>query len=66
LIPMSGEDGLDQLTVHTVIVDDQNLDHHSASRTEMHGTVCRYHVRIQPNIAHAGGEENDGIPPEAT
>jgi hypothetical protein len=32
----------------------------------MHGTVCRDHVRIQPNIAHAGGEGNDGIPPEAS
>src|SRR6185295_11318127 len=65
LIAMSGENGLNQLAVHTVIVDNENLDHRSASRTEMPGAVALDRSEIQPNTAHADGEENDGIPPES-
>jgi len=40
LIPMSGEDGLDQFAVHAIVVDNQNLDHISTSRTGMRGAPC--------------------------
>jgi hypothetical protein len=36
---MSGEDGLDQLAVHAIVVNNQNFDHTSASRAEMRGTA---------------------------
>ena len=64
-LPMSGEDGLDQLAVHAVVVDNQNLDHIAASRTGMHGSARLDNSQIQPNTGDAGGEENDGISPEA-
>jgi hypothetical protein len=34
---MSGKDGLDQLAIHAIVVDNQNLDHLSASWTGTHG-----------------------------
>ena len=37
LIPMSGKNGLDQLAVHAIVVDNQNLDHLSASWAGMYG-----------------------------
>jgi hypothetical protein len=46
---MPGEDGLDQLTVHAIVVDNQNFDHISTSRTGTRG-VSRLDIpQIQPN-----------------
>ena len=64
LIPMSGHDRLDQLTVHTVVVDNQNLDHVSALQTRMHGAARLDISQTQPNTGDASGEENDRISPE--
>jgi hypothetical protein len=35
LIPMPGENGLDQLAVHAIVVNHENFDHASASPAEM-------------------------------
>ena len=61
---MSGHDRLDQLTVHTVVVDNQNLDHVSALQTRMHGAARLDVSQTQPNTGDASGEENDRISPE--
>jgi hypothetical protein len=48
---MSGEDGLDQIAVHAIVVDNQKLDHISASRTEMGARLDT--SQIQPNTGDA-------------
>jgi hypothetical protein len=51
---MSGEDGLDQLAVHAIIIDNQNLDHTSASPAGMCCAPHRDNSQIQPNTGDAG------------
>ena len=53
LIPMPSEDGLDQLTVHAIIVDNQNFDHFSTSRTGTRGVPRLDIPQIQPNTGDA-------------
>jgi hypothetical protein len=54
---MPGEDGLDQLAVHAIVVDNQNFNHTLASQAEMRSASrlagCQ-NLQIQPNTGDAG------------
>ena len=34
---MTGQDGLEQVAIHAIVIDDKDFDHSQSSRTGMHG-----------------------------
>jgi hypothetical protein len=51
---MSGEDGLDQVAVHAIIVNNQKLDHASAPPAGIRSAPRRDNSQVQPNTEDAG------------